>query len=83
MMVQDQPRDWRKLCEAAAREEDPDKLLALVEQVIIQLDECDQKRRGKLRDGAAMERLAGERAARKSPIQQTLNCPLQAQAETA
>jgi len=38
-MAQDQRKDWRKLCEAAAKEEDSDKLLALVAQINLALDE--------------------------------------------
>jgi hypothetical protein len=52
-MAQNQPKDWRKLCEAAANERDPDKLLALAQQIIIALDEHDRKRKGDLRDGVS------------------------------
>ena len=57
-MAQDQAKDWRKLCEAAAKEEDPDKLMALVAQINIALDECERKRGSVLRGGS--EILAAE-----------------------
>ena len=38
-MVANQPKDWRKLCEAASKEEDPDKLMLLVSEIIKALDE--------------------------------------------
>lgn len=66
-MAQDQPKDWRKLCEAAASEQDPDKLLALVVQIIIALDERNQKRKGNVRDNTGMEYLAGELCDRTIP----------------
>ena len=44
-MAQDQPKDWRQLCEAASKEEDPDKLLALVAQINIALDGESERRR--------------------------------------
>ena len=39
-MAPDRPKDWRKLCEAAAKEKDPDKLMAL----IIELNEALEQR---------------------------------------
>lgn len=39
-MVQDRAMDWRKLCEAASTEEDPEKLSALVAQINFALDEA-------------------------------------------
>jgi hypothetical protein len=39
-MVQGQPMDWRKLCETASTEEDPEKLSALVAQINFALDEA-------------------------------------------
>ena len=44
-MAQDQPKDWRKLREATANEQDPYKLLTLVAQIIIALDERDRQRK--------------------------------------
>jgi len=44
-MAQDQPKDWRQLCEAASKEEDPDKLMALVAQINIALDDESERRR--------------------------------------
>ena len=37
-----QKRDWRKLCEAAAKEQDPDKLMALVIELNKALEERDR-----------------------------------------
>jgi hypothetical protein len=37
-MEDDKKEDWRKLCEEAAKEQDPDKLL-LARQIIAMLDE--------------------------------------------
>ncbi len=51
-MAQDQPKDWRKLCEAAAKEEDPDKLMELVAQINIALDESERKRGSSLQGGS-------------------------------
>ena len=67
-MAQDQPKDWRKLCEAAEKEPDPDKLFALVQQIIAALDEHDQKRKGDLRHETKIKIgfLAGECVTRKS-----------------
>ena len=62
-MAQDQPKDWRKLCEAAAKEEDPDKLMALVAQINIALDESERKRGSALRGGSETECLTAEYAA--------------------
>jgi hypothetical protein len=38
-MEDDKKEDWRKLCEEAAKEEDPDRLLVLARQIIAMLDE--------------------------------------------
>jgi len=38
-MAEAEGKDWRKLCAAAASELDPDKLVALVDQIIQALDE--------------------------------------------
>jgi hypothetical protein len=38
-MEDDKKEDWRKLCEEAAKEQDPDKLLVLARQIIAMLDE--------------------------------------------
>lgn len=43
-MVANHPKDWRKLCEAASKEEDPDKLMALVAEINKLLDERDLNR---------------------------------------
>jgi hypothetical protein len=32
-MAANQPKDWRKLCEAAAKEENPHKLMELVSEI--------------------------------------------------
>jgi len=62
-VAQDQSKDWRKLCEAAAKEEDPDKLMALVAQINIALDESERKRGGALRGGSEIECLTADYAA--------------------
>ena len=41
-MVTNPPRDWRKLCEAASKEKDPDKLTLLVAEIIDVLEERDR-----------------------------------------
>ncbi len=38
-MEDDKKEDWRKLCEEAAKEQDPDRLLVLARQIIAMLDE--------------------------------------------
>jgi hypothetical protein len=48
----DRPKDWRKLCEAAAKEQDPDKLMAL----IIELNEALEQR-GRSRNASLEEEL--------------------------
>jgi hypothetical protein len=40
-MAADSRNDWRKLCEAAAKETDPDKFLALIVELNNALDERD------------------------------------------
>jgi hypothetical protein len=45
-MASNQPKDWRKLCEAAAKEEDPNKLMELVSEINKALDERNLKREG-------------------------------------
>ena len=40
-MHQDQTKDWRELCEAAANEQDPKKLMVLVAEITRVLDERD------------------------------------------
>ena len=60
-MPQDQAKNWRKLCEAATKEEDPDKLMALVAQINIALNESERKRGGALRGESGI--LAAEYAA--------------------
>jgi hypothetical protein len=40
-MDQDRVKDWRELCEAAANEPDPKKLMALIAEITRALDECD------------------------------------------
>jgi hypothetical protein len=62
-VAQDQPKDWRKLCEAAAKEEDPDKLMALVAQINIALDESERKRGSALRGGSKIKCLTADYAA--------------------
>ena len=42
-MAVDQPKDWRRLCEAATKEEDPAKLMALVAEINVALDERHRK----------------------------------------
>lgn len=49
-MAANQPKDWRKLCEAAAKEENPHKLMELVSEINKALDERDLKREGLLRN---------------------------------
>lgn len=38
------PRGWRELCEAAATEPDPNKLIALIGEINKAFDEMDQQR---------------------------------------
>jgi hypothetical protein len=45
-MAANQPKDWRRLCEAAAREEDSEKLMVLVSEINKLLDEQDLNRNG-------------------------------------
>jgi len=42
----DQANDWRTLCEAAAKEHDPDKFLALIIRLNQALDERDRRLSG-------------------------------------
>ena len=42
-MNEDQVKDWRDLCQAAASEQDPNKLMALVAEIITALDERDKR----------------------------------------
>lgn len=42
-MNQDQVKDWRDLCEAAASEQDPNKLMALVAQIVTAVDDRDKR----------------------------------------
>ena len=42
-MNQGQAKDWRDLCQAAASEQDPNKLMALVAEIIKALDNRDKK----------------------------------------
>jgi hypothetical protein len=43
-MDQDRVKDWRELCEAAASELDPKKLMALIAEITRALDERDKRR---------------------------------------
>lgn len=43
-MDQDHAKDWRELCEAAANELDPKKLMALIAEMTRALDERDERR---------------------------------------
>jgi hypothetical protein len=49
-MAANQPKDWRELCEAASKEEDPQKLMELVSEINKALDERDLKREGVFRN---------------------------------
>jgi hypothetical protein len=40
----DQSSDWRKLCEAAAKERDPDKFMALIIELNNALEERERRR---------------------------------------
>ena len=44
MIDQDQTRDWRELCKAAANEQDPKKLMALIAEISKALDDRDRRR---------------------------------------
>jgi len=44
-MDQDQSKDWRAICEAAAHEVDPAKLMGLISELTRALDARDQQRR--------------------------------------
>jgi hypothetical protein len=46
MTNSEEERDWRKLCELAAKETDPEKLYALVEKLNRALEVRAQKRNG-------------------------------------
>jgi hypothetical protein len=39
----DQPKDWRELCKAAARELDPQKLMQLIGELTRALEERDRR----------------------------------------
>jgi hypothetical protein len=55
-MDQDFAKDWRQLCKAAANELDPNKLMALIAEITVALDERDKKRNIAIKnekDGAA------------------------------
>jgi hypothetical protein len=43
-MAADQRKDWRKLCEAVAKETDPDRFMALVIELNNALDERERRR---------------------------------------
>ncbi len=43
-MDQDRVKDWRELCEAAANEPDPKKLMAPIAEITRALDERDGRR---------------------------------------
>jgi hypothetical protein len=43
-MDQDRAKDWRELCKAAANETDPNKLMALIAEITVALDERDKRR---------------------------------------
>lgn len=43
-MAADQPKDWRKLCEAVTNEMDPDRFMELVVELNNALDEKDRRR---------------------------------------
>jgi hypothetical protein len=43
-MDQDRVKDWRELCQAAANELDPKKLMALIAEITRALDERDERR---------------------------------------
>ena len=43
-MDQDRGKDWRELCQAAATELDPKKLMALIAEITRALDERDERR---------------------------------------
>ena len=44
-MDQDRVKDWRELCQAAANEVDPKKLMALIAEITRALDERDERRK--------------------------------------
>jgi hypothetical protein len=46
-MTNSEEKDWRKLCELAAKETDPEKLYALVEQLNRALEVRAQKMQGR------------------------------------
>src|SRR3979411_1455974 len=46
LMTNSEERDWRKLCELAAKETDPEKLYALVEKLNRALEVRAQRRKG-------------------------------------
>lgn len=64
-MASDQTKDWRKLCEAAAKEQDPQKLWALVTELNKALDERDRRRNGILREEE--NQTPGSSAAQSAP----------------
>jgi hypothetical protein len=42
-MAQDRSKNWQDLCQAAATEQDPKKLMALVAELLKALDDSDRK----------------------------------------
>jgi|tagenome__1003787_1003787.scaffolds.fasta_scaffold14449340_1 hypothetical protein len=48
-MIENQPNDWRKLCKAASKEEDAEKLMTLVSQINKAPDEHDINYEGAFR----------------------------------
>jgi len=58
-MNQDQTKDWRELCKAAANEPDPKKLMTLVAQITKALDERNATRRNDNNSDAKLSVLSG------------------------
>jgi hypothetical protein len=48
-MAANQPKDWRELCEAASKENDPNKLMELVSEINKALDKRGLKSEGVFR----------------------------------
>ena len=60
-MTNGKEKDWRKLCELAAKETDPEKLYALVEQLNRALEVRAQRMQGRTSDGSRGPKASDDR----------------------
>jgi hypothetical protein len=49
-MIGENEERWRKLCEAAAKEQDSERLLELVRQINQKLDDKERRLKGQVKD---------------------------------